>query len=55
MKLDRYETNLRVRNNIIYSYDTKVAIIHDEHIEVLGQLLQVSISIIVESITENQS
>tara|TARA_R110000823_G_scaffold315684_1_gene449679 strand:+ start:796 stop:984 length:189 start_codon:yes stop_codon:yes gene_type:complete len=36
MKLDRYETNLRVRNNNIYSYDIKVAIIYDEHIEVLG-------------------
>tara|TARA_R100001244_G_scaffold132321_1_gene108182 strand:+ start:756 stop:944 length:189 start_codon:yes stop_codon:yes gene_type:complete len=36
MKLDRYEANLKVLGNIVYSYDTKVAIIHDKHIEVLG-------------------
>ena len=36
MKLDRYETNLRVRNNRVYSYDTLVANIKDNHIEELG-------------------
>jgi len=36
MKLDRYETNLRVHGKYIYSFDTKVAIIHDNHIEELG-------------------
>lgn len=36
MKLDRYESNLRVHGKKIYSYDTHIGTIHDNHIEELG-------------------
>jgi len=36
MKLDKYEQNLKVLGDSVYSYDTKVAIIHRDHIEQLG-------------------